>query len=165
MSTINEPSLLYAFIDPRLSENKSDLDTFLTSILAYSCIGYRYRFVPLFGTNFITASRTDIIDQADALETVQGCNAPGMDSRNISSYDFVLTNIPYNNRQPTQLCDRSATNDTTGWCTSNNIIYIDSQVTKQISHRGTDVANIIVEESGIAGGVMFFTWFLGLYIL
>jgi len=40
-----------------------------------------------------------------------------------------------------------------------------SLVTKQRSSHGTDMGQIILDEGSILGGVLFFTWFFGIFVI
>lgn len=166
--SIVEPYLVYVFLDPHLVESGAISADLLRSILNFKCqYAYTFHYIPIVGSKVFKVSRTDVHDEASVLNDFEDCHDHGLPSERFSVYDSAsIANLAFNEEANSAGCDRASSNGSGVYpCISNNIIILDSQVRKLTSHRGTSVAKIIVDESGIAGGVMFFTWFLGLYVL
>lgn len=62
-------------------------------------------------------------------------------------------------------CDQSLANYTSSCGAGMWIKPVSSLVTTQTSSPGTDIVEIFVDEGAIVGGVMFFTWFLGIFAI
>lgn len=82
-------------------------------------------------------------------------------------YDVSVTDFAAVNGQPSVRCPESnhtgagAVNCTvTLW-----VNFASSLVTTQKSERATNTLRILTDEGSIAGGVLFLTWFLGIFVL
>lgn len=160
-----EPYLSFTFIDPQLTKDGYIPEKILGTMMDSNCSAWKSQIIPVTGANFFSVSRTDIHDEIRVWNDPQGCDIGNLRSESFSLYDVSNTRISYNNQINLTWCDESWESYDNVVCGCEARIYLDSQVTKRTSHRGTDAITILVEESGIAGGVMFFTWFLGLYVL
>lgn len=126
------------------------------------------QYVPVLGYNYIGVEQTEINDAVDALEkNTSACsvsNRPYSDYRRHASYRVTVNHLRLIDQK---VCDVGSKGyEKASVCPSVNYIHFSTNmVTRQTSSHGTDWKKIIVDEGSIVGGVMFFTWFLGLYVL
>jgi hypothetical protein len=118
-------------------------------------------------------SQQDIIDHESAVETIpEHCTFgdPKMSSvaatiaSGYSTYDIIPN--PYAVIGLGACLSSSKDDNDTEDCGAHIDLRLKSNmVQRQTSRRGTDWVQILTDESAIAGGVVFFTWFLSIYII
>lgn len=155
-----EPTFLYSFVDPEFVKNGSAREKALYDIHSFPCTALDFQIVPALGSNIYTVSAANITDENEALNYADDCRSEYSKFRD---YESSVTNIA---PLDSSICDvASPFWDGNTSCISNNLINMKSLFSDRKSQRGTNAKTIILDESAIAGGVMFFTWFLGLYVL
>lgn len=128
------------------------------------CTLFNGQYVPALGTNYFGVEPSEIQDNVGALnQSTIRCSAS---NRTYSHYSTYRTTLDHINWLNTSSCDVADKEYYKGPCTAfHNIAFSTNMVTRQRSGHGTSFKQIVVDEGSIAGGVMFFTWFLGLYVL
>ena len=73
---------------------------------------------------------------------------------NMAPGSFSIDNTTCTGSNPQDVCAASVT-----------VKFDSSLVTKQTSSRGMDTLQIFIDEGSIVGGILFFTWFLGIFVI
>ncbi|KAK4547083.1 hypothetical protein LTR36_001304 [Oleoguttula mirabilis] len=119
----------------------------------------------------VTADTFVLSDPVGALARSQGPLATALCSQDV----LRLTNYTYYSARVetdtvgdnlvNSSCDLSSAAYTRP-CAFNPVFFLSSSlVTTQTSSRGTNTLKVLIEESGIVGGILFFTWFLGIFVV
>ena len=160
-----DPWLYFVLIDPRLIDDLPDL---LPTLWPSSCDFLTAQYLPTIGTNYIYVERFDIDDSRGALSkkrSLATCNKQKKEYRNYSSYRWTATHIGLTDASSCNVSGKAYKNNSSPCPSSTRIIIPNHMVTKRSSQRKTDKLKMITDEASIAGGVLFFTWFLGIYIV
>ena len=156
------PYLKYALVDPDLISTEKELNDVISFVGVGECDIFTYEYFQPLGFNYINIERTKINDPVNALKRgVSSCSANHTLHKYYSSYSTTVSQLPLRN---VSICDVGQ--NETDVCPSTVFLrYSTNMVTYRTSARGTTWKKIITDESSIAGGVLYFTWFLGLYII
>jgi hypothetical protein len=136
--------------------------------LTLGCPVFRSTLLPANGLNQITFSQEDIVDPEQAIKMNQdSCGLSAAAKDMTSSYRlYDLSANHYGRGSPSSGGCYTPMGDhvQSPSCGSRNRLQLKSNmVSQQRSRRGTDWVQILTDESAIAGGIVFFTWFLGIY--
>lgn len=155
-----EPYLYYALIDGELLQ---DLDSILPYIGGSpgGCSLFDAQYVPVMGTNYITVEPYKMDDAVGALQSPE-IPAACAKHTNYTYYRSSINHFAYTDRST---CDVGSHNFTGPCMSATHISFATNMVTTQQSKHGTDWMQMLTDEGSIAGGIMFFTWFLGIYVL
>ncbi|KAK5113611.1 hypothetical protein LTR85_010840 [Meristemomyces frigidus] len=119
----------------------------------------------------VTADTFVLSDLVGALDESRGslasalCSPDVLKLTNYTYYSARLETVAAGSSLVDSSCDVSAATYEQP-CTFNLVFFLSSSlVTTQTSSRGADTLQILIEEGGIVGGILFFTGFLGIFVV
>lgn len=158
-----EPYLYYALIDPTLTDNLTDI---LHSVGSGDCSFLTGQYVPVLGTNYLWIERMDFDDKRGDLTNGRNASKCSLSARQFPSYSTYRSTITHFDLNDKSTCDYASSKYKDVACESNNFIRFSSNmINMQTSGRGSSWLKMLTDEGAIVGGVMFFTYFIGVYVI
>lgn len=158
------PYLYFTLVDPELLPYLNDI---LPTIQVGGCNLFNAQYLPVLGTNYINVERSEIDDRRNALHwNSTKCSVNQKNYTRYASYRFTVNHLDDTNLSRCDVDSKGYSGGPDETCmSSNHIGFSTNMVSQQTSKRKTNWKKILTDEGSIAGGIMFFTWFLGIFVL
>lgn len=151
----------YAIFDPRLLPLSGNTpDGIVDTDILNDCELVNWIVAPALANNYISVERVVIQDDERGLQELNFTKCG--DFRNIAWYRATITSVPFRNPD---YCDIGNNSNAPNCTMYTDMSYTSYLTTTFQSVKKKGKKEIILDESAIAGGVTFFTYFFSLFVL